>query len=196
MSAQSNDTYRAVKNPEEVKERIREVSATTSSISSDFKQEKHLTMMSEVLVSDGRFFFRKENDVRWEYVSPITYAIIIYNDRFTINNDGKISEYNTESNKLFKEINNMIVMAIQGDFLENPNFESSFLESDAYYQARLKPSDEILKEILTRIDISFSKANMDVSSVKFTEPGDDFTLITFSNRKTNIDIADDLFIVK
>jgi outer membrane lipoprotein-sorting protein len=194
--AQNSRDFKVVSDPGEIKQKIKQVSAATATISSEFRQEKHLTMMSEVLVSDGRFFFRKENDVRWEYVSPISYAIIIYNNRFTINNDGKISEYNTESNKLFSEINNMIVMAIQGDFVENPEFESTFLENDVYYQARLKPVDNILQEILTQIDISFSKASMDVTSVKFTEPGNDYTLITFTNRRTNIDISDELFLVK
>ena len=108
------------------KKMVRETSAKTQSISSDFTQEKHLTMMEEVLVSRGRFLFKKENKVRWEYLEPIVYAIIINQNRFIINNDGKISEFDTESNKLFKEINNMIVMAIQGNFVDDPDFAASF----------------------------------------------------------------------
>lgn len=153
-------------------------------------------MMEEVLVSEGRFLFRKENNVRWEYHTPINYAIIIRDDLFTINNDGKISDFSTESNKLFKEVNNMIVMAIKGDFVENPDFDVSFFEDDRTYLARLKPNDEILGDILEYIEIKFSKANTAVTEVKFIEPGEDYTRISFYNRKANIEIDDDQFQVQ
>jgi len=176
-----------------LKNKIRESSVQTQSISSDFTQEKHLTMMEEVLVSQGRFLFKKENKVRWEYFEPIVYAIIINQNRFIINNDGKISEFDTESNKLFKEINNMIVMAIQGNFVDNPEFQASFYQSEQKYLAILTPQNELLSNILTGIEIYFSKPDVAVSEVKFIEPGDDFTKITFINRKANIEIDDEEF---
>lgn len=194
--AQDLSTYQKVTDPAELKMKIRKSSAAINSLSSDFRQEKHLTMMEEVLVSQGRFLFRKENNVRWEYLEPISYAIIINGDLFTINNDGKISEFNTESNQLFKEINNMIVMAIQGDFVENPDFEASFFEDDQIYLASLKPNDEILKDILATIEIKFSKSNMAVIEVRFIEAGEDFTAIYFHNRESNITIDDAHFKVQ
>jgi len=175
------------------KNKLRETSAKTQSISSEFTQEKHLTMMEEVLVSRGRFLFKKKNKVRWEYFEPIVYAIIINQNRFIINNDGKISEFDTESNKLFKEINNMIVMAIQGNFVDDPEFTASFYQNDNNYLAVLIPENELLGDILAEIKIYFSKQDIAVSEVKFIEPGDDFTKITFINRKANIEIDDDEF---
>lgn len=175
------------------KNKLRETSAKTQSISSEFIQEKHLTMMEEVLVSRGRFLFKKKNKVRWEYFEPIVYAIIINQNRFIINNDGKISEFDTESNKLFKEINNMIVMAIQGNFVDDPEFTASFYQNDNNYLAVLIPENELLGDILAEIKIYFSKQDIAVSEVKFIEPGDDFTKITFINRKANIEIDDDEF---
>lgn len=185
--------YIPVSQTEEVKNLIRKNADETNSISSDFIQEKHLTMMAEVLNSKGRFLFRKPNDVLWEYHSPIKYAIIVQNNHFTINNDGKISTFDTESNKLFKEINSLIIMAIQGDFVDNPKFESTFFESNTLYLASLKPQDEILPDILETIEIYFEKSGLAVQQVKFIEPEGDFTLIRFNNRKKNIPINDDEF---
>jgi outer membrane lipoprotein-sorting protein len=153
-------------------------------------------MMEEVLVSNGRFLFRKENNVKWEYLSPISYAIIIRDNRFIINNEGKINEFDTESNRLFKEINNMIIMAIQGDFVDKPEFESSFYENEESVLTILNPTDDMLGEILTRIEIRFSKPSMDVVTVRFVEPGEDFTLISFSDRKYNMEINDAAFDVQ
>ena len=176
-----------------VKEMISKYADETHSLSSDFIQEKHLTMMEEVLISRGRFLFRKENNVRWEYYSPINYAIIISNNQFIINNDGKISTFDTESNKLFREINNMILMAIQGNFVDDPGFESSFYEDKSHYLAILIPQDKILKNILETIEIFFEKSSMAVGMVKFIEPEEDFTLITFKNKQKNITLEDDQF---
>lgn len=176
-----------------VKKMISENADETNSLSSDFIQKKHLTMMEEVLISRGRFLFRKENDVRWEYHSPINYAIVINNNHFMINNDGKISIFDTESNKLFKEINSMILMAIQGNFVNDPAFVAAFFQDDKNYLAILKPQDEILKNILETIEIYFEKESMAVGKVKFIEPEEDFTLITFTNRKKNTKLEDDQF---
>jgi outer membrane lipoprotein-sorting protein len=181
---------------ESFKKKVKETSVQTQSISSDFIQEKHLTMMEEVLVSKGRFLFKKENKVKWEYTEPIVYAIIINQNRFIINNDGKISEFDTESNKLFKEINNMIVMAIRGDFVDNPDFSATFYQDEKRYLAILVPQNELLVDILTQIEIYFLKENTAVDEVIFAEPGDDFTKIVFKNRKVNIEISDEQFDTK
>jgi outer membrane lipoprotein carrier protein len=178
---------------ESFKKKVKETSEQTQSISSDFIQEKYLTMMEEVLVSNGRFLFKKENKVKWQYLDPIVYAIIINQNRFTINNDGKISEFDIESNKLFKEINNMIVMAIQGDFVDNPDFSAKFYQDEKRYLAILVPQNELLVDILSQIEIYFLKENTAVDEVIFVEPGDDFTKIVFKNRKANIKISDEQF---
>ncbi len=190
---QASKGFSEVENVVSFKNKLRETSAKTQSISSEFTQEKHLTMMEEVLVSRGRFLFKKENKVRWEYFEPIVYAIIINQNRFIINNDGKISEFNTESNKLFKEINNMIVMAIQGNFVDDPEFTASFYQNDNNYLAVLIPQNKLLSDILIEIEIFFTRSDVVVSEVKFIEPGEDFTKITFMNRKANIEIDDEEF---
>lgn len=194
--SQNLDGFSVLQETDEVKKLITVNAEQTQSISSSFIQEKHLTMMEEVLVSKGRFLFKKENNVRWEYNSPINYTILINKNQFVIDNDGKISSFDTESNKLFKEINNMILMAIQGDFVNDPNFQASFFEDESHYLAVLKPQDEILKNILEKIEVYFDKSNMSVAKVKFIEPEEDFTLISFTNREQNIKIADDQFQIK
>ncbi len=194
LTAQTHSGFKNVADVIIVKEGVRKASAEMNSLSSKFIQEKHLTMMDEVLISKGRFLFKKENNIRWEYTTPIRYAIIIRGDRFVINNDGKISEFDTGSNRLFKEINNMILMAISGNFVDNPDFKASFFENDTFYLVSLKPQNERLGDILQSIDIYFDKKDFGVRKVKFVEPGDDFTLIVFTDQRVNVDIPDGQFI--
>lgn len=191
--AQVPEGYSKLENPDQLKKQITESARQTQSLSSDFTQEKHLTMMEEVLVSKGKFLFKKENQVRWEYDSPINYTILISNNRFMIDNDGKISTFNTESNKMFREINNMILMAIQGNFVNDTAFSAGYFENNKYYLAMLTPRDNIMKNILESIEIFFDKTGINLEMVKFIEPEGDYTQITFLNRKKNIKIEDDQF---
>lgn len=177
-----------------VQQAIREQSAATQTLQSAFVQEKHLEMLEEVLISKGRFLFKKENSVRWQYTDPILYTILIHNGKFTIDNEGKISEFSTQSNPMFKEINKMIITAIRGDFIGNPDFEPAYFENDTQLMARLVPASAQVRNMIENIEIYFDKTSMLVVRVIFSEPGGDFTSIRFIENQVNIEIPDSEFI--
>lgn len=188
-----NSNYTAVVNIDAFKEKLVTQTAATNSIESNFIQEKHLWMLDEILISKGEFLFKKENSVRWQYNTPIEYTIIIHNDIFTIVNNDKISEFSINTNPLFREINSMIVTAIRGDFVDNPDFDAIFYENDTNYLAKLTPTNSMVGTMLETIEIYFDKQNMQVVKVIFQEPGDDFTLIKFQDKKINSNLSDDKF---
>lgn len=182
-----------VKNNTELINSIREHSALLKSIKSNFTQEKHLSMLEEVVISKGKFFFKKEDNIRWEYNTPFDYTIIVSNGKFLIDNEGKISEYDIGSNPMFKQISNMIVMAVSGDFVDNDEFNIEFFENSGFYLAKLKAVDEQVAQMLSGIYIYFDKKSLNVKQVKFLEPGDDFTLIKFHEYQQNIDLSNSDF---
>ncbi len=174
-------------------EKINIYAAETNTIKSNFIQEKHLTMLEEVLVSEGHFIFQKENNVLWEYKKPFDYAIIVYDGKFTIRDGYKVNAFDIESNRLFREINNMIITSVSGNFLNNPDFESAYFENNAFYMVKLSPLRQEVKNMLTTIEIYFGKNDISVSKVRFIEPGDDFTLIKFSDTKFNDPVSEQVF---
>lgn len=187
--------FKSVTDVDDLKSKLVTHADSTFSIESDFIQKKHLWMLDEVLISEGEFLFKKENNVKWQYSTPVEYTIIIHNDIFTIVNNNKVKEFNINSNPLFREINKMIVTAIRGDFIDNPDFEAEFFEDQVNYMARLVPTNININSILENIEIFFNKKNMQVVKVVFHEPGDDFTSITFLNKKLNSDLSDDRFLI-
>src|SRR4026207_213357 len=54
------------------------------SIKSDFVQEKNLSMLSEKIISKGKFWFKKENQVRMQYSQPYPYLMILNKDKVFI----------------------------------------------------------------------------------------------------------------
>lgn len=196
FSAYSQNNFVLVNDIESLNKAIKENSLKVTSIKSDFEQHKVLSMLEETLISEGNFLYKKENNVKWQYTSPFEYTIIIANGKFMINNEGRISEFDLNSNEMFRQINNMIITAISGDFIDNDDFSVIFKENSNFYLAELMPVEETVSEMLEAINIYFNKKNLGVEKVKFIEPGDDYTLIVFKNREQNITLNNKEFQIK
>jgi len=163
------------------------------SIRSDFTQQKHISVLEEDIISKGKFIFRRPNTLKWSYTTPINYEVALLDGKFKINNDGKTSEFDINSNKMFAEINNMIVSMVNGSILTSEQFGVELFESSKQYKAVLNPKNKDFKRFISEIHIFFEKSDMMVSKIRMVEASGDFTLISFSNRKKNTSIADSEF---
>jgi outer membrane lipoprotein-sorting protein len=181
---------------ESLKTRIGEVARTTRTISCDFTQEKVMSMIAEKVTSRGKFCMKKEKMLRWEYLQPFSYLIIIKNDQFYIKDDTKVNRFNVQSNKVFMEINRVILGSIQGTLLtDERNFKAAFTETPSAWIVRLKTLSPALKASLSEIIIYFDRKDYTVTRLDMNEPGGDTTTITFTARKLNQPIADEMFTI-
>ncbi len=76
------------------------------------------------------------------------------------------------------------------------NFAVEAYENSSSYKVKLRPKVAHLKEILSQVEMYFSKKDMSVYKVKMVENEDDYTEINFNNRKLNEKISEDIFIIK
>ena len=189
-------SFKRITNLEKVKSKIAEYSNKTNSIKSNFVQEKHLEILETPLISEGQFYYKKQNNIRWEYTTPLQYIIVIHNGKFTIKDETKISEYDIESNKIFKEINNMIITSMKGEIINNKDFTTSFFENNTYYLAKLKPNKKEIAGFISLIKIYFDKTDFSVSKVIMIETEQDYTQIVFKNKSINTSLNDSIFIIK
>lgn len=168
----------------------------TQSIKSDFIQEKNLNVLSEKITSKGKFLFKKENMVKMEYVTPFKYLLVINKDKVTIKDDKKSSSFSSKSNKLFENINKLVIDCVQGTALNSKDFTSTVQESDREFLLVLVPNKKEMKSYFNKINIYIDKKDYSVSKMDMLEPSGDNTLITFINKQYNLAIADAEFIVK
>jgi outer membrane lipoprotein-sorting protein len=176
---------------------VRAASAGTSTISSDFTQEKEMQIMKDKIISSGKFYFKKEKLLRWEYTTPYSYLIVINNTKISVKDEQKTSTFNLSANKVFAEINNIIMGSVQGTLLsDDKTFSPEFYENGASYIARLKPLSAKLKESLSEIVIFFDKSDFSVTRIEMYEPNKDCTRISFTGKKFNLAIPDEKFVVK
>jgi len=151
--------------------------------------------MSEKIQSKGLFLFKRENTVRWEYTDPFKYIIVLSGNKVQIRDEEKKSEYDMASNKSFRQINDMMVQLVQGTVFNSKQYQIKFMESSNAYMVELLPIDKKMKDYFKTIQLYFDKTSYDVSQIKMIEANGDYTSIRFSNRKINVSIADDKFIL-
>lgn len=191
-----SQTFKIVKDTTVLKQKIESMSKLTTSIEADFTQEKNLSMLSEKIISKGHFVFKKENLLRWEYVSPSKYLIVINKEKVIIKDEKKTTKYDMNSNKVFKEINDIMLSCVQGTIFKSNKFKTSYYENDKGYKLELIPQVKNMKETFKKINLYFDKNVTSVSKMEMIENNDDLTSLDFTNKKLNAPIAETIFTVK
>jgi outer membrane lipoprotein-sorting protein len=179
------------------KDKLVIMTGKVNTLESDFVQEKNLSVLSNKIISRGHFCFMKENNIRWEYLTPYKYLIIISNGKIFIKEEKNQKQYDIQSNKMFQEMNKFISGCIQGDILKNDkDYQAGFFEDDKNYFVSLVPRAETMRKMLNEVQIWFNRSDLTVSRITMVESGGDYTRIDFTNKKLNTDIAIEKFSFK
>jgi outer membrane lipoprotein-sorting protein len=179
------------------KQKLVTESEKVNTIESDFVQEKNLSVLSNKIISKGHFCYKKENNIRWEYLQPYKYLIIISNNKIFIKEEKNQKQYDIQSNKMFQEMNKFISGCIQGDILRNEqDYKVGYFEDEKNYFVSLMPKAEAMRKMLNEVQIWFNRNDLTVSRITMVEAGGDYTRIDFSNKQLNTDISAEKFSFK
>lgn len=189
-------SFAKMKDSKTFQKELHTIARKTTTLQSDFVQIKHLDVLSEDIESNGKLFYKANNNLRWEYTEPLEYLIVLRNGKVSIKDEGKISSYDLSGNKTFQKINEMMIGSIQGDLLVNEeDYQYEFKESNHFYLVVMYPKEQKVKEFMKSINVYFSKKDYAVEQVKMLEQSGDYTLMKFKNKKINASISDKTFII-
>jgi len=175
-----------------LKEKVKSQAEKTNTISSDFVQYKHLDFLSNDIVTSGNLAFKNPDLVKWEYVKPFVYSVIFKNENLYINDEGKKSDVNLSSSKLFKQLNKLIVSSVKGDMFDEKEFDISYFKQESTSEVHFTPLNKKISKYIKAFHIQFNIQG-DVVEIKMIEPSDDYTRIVFSNRIINTPLSDAVF---
>lgn len=196
-SFQSEDAeFEKMKDIAAFRTKMDKVTAATSTIKASFQQEKYMSILANKMVSEGSMEFKKPNLLRWEYQQPFEYGIILNGKEMGIKDEGNTSSFDIGSSQTFQQINELIIQSVQGNVLNEERFDVTYLESKTLYLTKLIPKEAQLTQFLKGIDIYFDKGDFTVSKIRLIETEEDYTLISFSNKKMNEQIPDEHFSIK
>lgn len=194
FEAKAQEALKPMNDPALFREKLVAASGSVRTITSDFIQEKNLSILSEKIISKGRFCFSKENNIRWEYTEPYKYLIIISNNQMFMRDEKTRKKLDIQSNPMFQQMNKFISGCIQGDILSNDNdYVTEYFENGRFYFVKLIPKADKMKKMINEVGIWFDKNDLSVTRLKMTESGNDYTQLEFINKTLNAEISPEKF---
>ena len=187
------DEYRSIADLPAFKKKFAQESSKVMSITSDFTQDKTLMALTEKISSSGKFWFKRNNRVRIEYLKPFTYLMIINGDKMMVRDSDKENKINVKSNKLFQQVNRIMVDCVQGTILDSKDFTTKVFEDEKVYLLEMTPAAKTLREFFQTIVLTVDKQDYSVRSIEMNEPAGDKTIISFKNKRLNEQVADAVF---
>jgi outer membrane lipoprotein-sorting protein len=188
--------YKPVPNTADFKQKFGKAAQATQSIQCDFVQDKNLAMLSDKIVSTGKFWFKRENKVRMEYAKPSYYLLVINGSQVRTKDSQKENKVSSKSNKVLEQVNKMMIDCVQGTALDNKSFTTRLFENGQTYLVEMTPVVKSLQSIFKTINLTVDKKDYSVVKMDMVEQSGDNTLISFLHKQMNVNIADEVFSVK
>jgi hypothetical protein len=175
--------------------RIAEGTAGLRTVSSDFTQGKHVSMLKDPLVSRGRFAYEGPDRLYWEVTepSPSGFVVIGGKARRWKGDRRRAETFDLDREPMAKAIVEQIFAWTRADFPWLTKRYGIITAEDTPRLVRLVPLLPQEKKYVTHINLTFSADWSYVNSVEIHEKGGDFTRITFSRTVLNEPLKKDLF---
>lgn len=188
--------FTALSNTSALEQAMAKLAEQTQSISSDFAQVKHMKMLNDKVQSKGKFYYKKNDKVRIEYLSPFQYLLVMNGSMISVKENGKVSKINTRNSMTMQAVNKIMMDCMRGTVFTNKDFSVKASASNTQYLLAMTPVSSTVKGLFKQIDVYINKADHQVVKLVMSENGGDYTEMSFANRVLNASIADALFTLR
>lgn len=163
------------------------------SVKAEFVQERHLQILKDPLISEGRFFFLASGSLRWEYLRPLRSVMLQRGDSVRLYHlsEGTWKQDMAQGVEARRMVLVEMSQWFQGRFEESRVFSHSYSPGPPG-RIILTPGEGINKFIL-RIEIVLSDKPGIIDRVEIKEPGSSATRIVFRNVEINAELPSKLF---
>ena len=183
------------KQSQEVMSQLSQAAASMQSMQCRFVQEKTSSMLAEPSVSEGVMYFVAPDKMRWEYVKPYAFALVVNGDRIVKVTDGKAEPLEGNSNRMYQGIVNIIMGSASGKKMFDATvFDIALYDDDAFWKAEMTPKRRDMKRMFSQLVFHFDKKTQSISRVEFISSGGDVTSIRFEKMRLNEKVDDKVFI--
>jgi outer membrane lipoprotein-sorting protein len=183
---------------EKIAEIFSEIAGSASQVETligDFIQEKHLSMLSNILTSTGRFFYKRDNKLRWELHDPISSGFAV-NGKQAIrwkDNAEHSQTFQVQQVPFIKVFTDQVFAWAKADFESLKKRYRIQVVGENPADLKLFPKSSREKKYLDHLRIVFAVDASHVNRVEVHEPDGDFTLIRFLKVRINKSLPDSLF---
>jgi len=186
--------------PEQQKELVQNIIAASKQMKTlqcDFVQKTSISILADEMLSEGKLLFKQDDKLCWQYNKPYRYRFTLNGSKVMIATENKTDIIDANRNRIFKEISNLIILGINGlGIFEEEKFAAQFNVGAQDYQVILTPKQRELKQMFNNVVLIFNKTNYTVDVVEIMELNGDTTLITMKNKQINMELDDEIFVIR
>lgn len=178
-----------VTSSDDILRQIASTGATIKWLECDFEQTRHLSLMNEPAVSEGRMCFESPDRLRWEYNEPSSLIFILDGTGIRLQKDGSELEQDAAVNRFILGVARFIMESISGASLaDEGSFDVSATADDGGWSVSLKPKKREMKKMWSDIVLHFDSTTGLAKEIELREPSGDSTCIQFCNVVINREI--------
>jgi hypothetical protein len=177
-------------------ESIRVAARGVRTVRADFVQTRTVRILSRPIVSRGRLAYRRPDDLRWEYNSPIKSVLLLRAgsvERYIGRDEGFVRDSSAKLDAMaavVREIN----LWLGGDFSASKTFRPALAHADRTTKVKLVPIDPSMRSIISGIDLVLGKTAGTVESISIDEGTEGTTRIDFQDARINEGVTDADFV--
>lgn len=181
--------------PPELAQRIRDAAAQVETLSSQFRQEKYLSMFAETLQSSGQFYYQRPDQLRWELLQPVVSGFVLKGQK------GRRWHARVKGSESFKLDQDPAMSLIAEQLFAWARADLDWLQqhyridmvSEQPIRLRLTPPQGQTGGFLNHLMIQFAQSASYVAEVEIHEQDGDYTRIIFNDTQMNTPIESELF---
>jgi outer membrane lipoprotein-sorting protein len=165
------------------------------SLRADFIQEKHLSLFTDVVKSEGVLMFVRPNAVRFETTQPFQSVLIAAEKSVARYEflDGHWQKMMPGGAAVVRIVTGQIASWLEGKFRAKSDLYEISATDAGGITITLLPRDAKFREFVTAIELALAKEETHFTSVTIREPGGDFTRMLFTHPLHNVELPKQLF---
>lgn len=182
------------KQSQEVMAQLTEAAMGMKTMQCRFVQSKVSTMLAEPSVAEGTMHFASPDKMRWEYIMPYAFALVVNGDRIVKVTDGKAEVLDGKSGRMYQGMVGLIMGSASGKKLfDTTVFDVVMYDDDTFWRAEMTPKRRDMKRMFSQLVFRFDKKTKGISRVEFKDAGGDLISIRFEDIKLNEAIGEKVF---
>ena len=179
---------------QEIMTSLTEAAASMQTMQCRFIQSKTMAMLAEPSVSEGQMYFSSPDRMRWEYLTPYPFALVVNGERIVKVTDGKSEVLEGNSGRMYQGIVGMIMGSASGKkMFDTSTFDVVLYDDGAFWKAEMTPKRRDMKRMFSQLVFYFDKKSQVVDHVEFNGVGGDVTEIRFVEVRVNEKIGEEKF---
>ena len=173
---------------------LTEAATSMQTMQCRFVQSKTMAMLAEPSVSEGTMHFVTPDRLRWEYLSPYPFALIVNGEHIVKVTDGKSEVLEGNAGRMYQGIVGIIMGSASGQKLFDPTvFDVVIFDDEAFWKAEMTPKRRDMKRMFSQLVFRFDKKTNVISRVQLVEASGDVTSIHFEDIRINQAVDESVF---